>query len=287
MNVTSFGKYVALTGLVVLAFLFGNGDASNLAPTWGTTANASLLFTALVAIMWTYDGWADLAFAGGEVKDPGRTLPRALILGTALIVVIYLGINLAYLYLVPVHEMKTTTLIAATAAERIPLFGGRSGAVIAAVVMLSAFGSLNGSMLGGARIFFAMADRGLFFESVARVSPRFKSPSVSIWLCTALGVLYVLFNNFQQLAEKFILGIWPFYALAVVGVFVLRKTRPDLPRPYRTLGYPIVPLVFLVASIAIVVNALITSPRDTLFTFGVILLGVPVYVVRRALLARA
>jgi basic amino acid/polyamine antiporter, APA family len=149
--------------------------------------------------------------------------------------------------------------------------------VVSAIVLLSCLGALIGSMMTGPRIFFAMADRGLFFRSIARVSPRYQSPSVAIWLATALGVLYVLFNDFQQLADKFILGIWPFYALAVAAVFVLRRTRPDLPRPYRTWGYPVVPLLFLVASVAMVVNALWTDPVNTGITFGIILLGVPVY----------
>ena len=148
--------------------------------------------------------------------------------------------------------------------------------------MLSCFGSLTGSMMTGPRIFFAMADRGLFFQAIARVSPRYQSPSVAIWLATALGVLYVLFNDFQQLADKFILGIWPFYALAVAAVFVLRRTRPDLPRPYRTWGYPVVPILFLMASVAMVVNALWTDPVNTGITFAIILAGIPVYFVWRA-----
>jgi amino acid transporter len=132
-------------------------------------------------------------------------------------------------------------------------------------------------MMTGPRIFFAMADRGLFFQSIARVSPRYQSPSVAIWLATALGVVYVLLNDFQQLADKFILGIWPFYALAVAAVFILRRTRPDLPRPYRTWGYPIVPLLFLLASVGMIVNALWTDPINTGITFGIILVGLPVY----------
>ena len=191
--------------------------------------------------MWTYDGWADLSFMGGEVRNPGRTLPLALILGTSGILLIYLLLNLAYIYLVPLAEMARSPLIAATAAERIPLLGRYAGAAISAVVMVSCFGTLIGSMMTGPRIFFAMADRGLFFQSIARVSPRYQSPSVAIWLATALGVVYVLLNDFQQLADKFILGIWPFYALAVAAVFVLRRRRPDLLRPYRTWGYPVVP----------------------------------------------
>jgi amino acid transporter len=148
--------------------------------------------------------------------------------------------------------------------------------------MVSCLGALTGSMMTGPRIFFAMADRGLFFRAIARISPRFQSPSVAIGLATGLGVVFVLLNDFQQLADKFILGIWPFYALAVAAVFVLRRTRPDLPRPYRTWGYPVVPLLFLLASVGMVLNALWTDPVNTGITFGIILAGVPVYFLWRA-----
>jgi len=285
MNFITAAKYAALAALVGLAFFAGEGSAAHLVSGGGGTAGfqLSLFATALIPIMWTYDGWADLSFMGGEVKDPGRTLPLALIAGTALIVAVYVLLNAAYIYLVPIPEMAQSRLIAATAAERIPLLGPRGGGVIAAVVMLSCFGTLNGSMMTGPRIFFAMADRGLFFRGIARISPRFQSPSVAIWLATGLGVLYVLFNDFQQLADKFILGIWPFYALAVAAVFVLRKRRPELPRPYLTWGYPVVPILFLVASVAMVANALITDPINTGITFAIIVAGIPGYYGWRAL----
>ncbi|HEX2251481.1 MAG TPA: amino acid permease [Gemmatimonadales bacterium] len=277
MNLSTIAKYGALAALVLLAFTVGKGSTAHFSPAWSQGLDLSLMATALIAIMWTYDGWADLSFMGGEVKNPGRTLPLALITGTIGILVIYLLLNLAYLYLVPLNTMAQSPLIAATAAERIPLLGRFAGGVISGVVMLSCFSSLIGSMMTGPRIFFAMADRGLFFQSIARVSPRFHSPSVAIWLATALGVVYVLLNDFQQLADKFILGIWPFYALAVGAVFVLRRRRPDLPRPYRTWGYPVVPLLFLLASLAMVVNALWTDLLNTGITFGIILAGIPAY----------
>jgi len=277
MNLITIAKFGALAALALLAFTADGGGASHFTPAWRGGLDLSLVGTALIAIMWTYDGWADLSFMGGEVKDPGRTLPLALILGTAAIVLVYLLLNVAYIYLVPLPEMAGSRLIAATAADRIPMFAGAGGAVVSGIVMLSCFGALMGSMMTGPRIFFAMADRGLFFRGIARVSPRFQSPSVAIWLATTLGVLYVLFNDFQQLADKFILGIWPFYALAVAAVFVLRRTRPDMPRPYRTWGYPVVPILFLLASVAMVVNALWTDPINTGITFGIILTGIPVY----------
>jgi len=277
-SLITIAKFGAIALLGVLAFVAGQGSASHFEPFWAGTVSVSLLATALVPIMWTYDGWADLAFMSGEVRDPGRTLPRALIVGTVAIVAIYLLINAAYVYLLPLPDMARSKLVAATAAERIPLLGN-GGALVSALVMVSCFGALNASMMVGSRIFFAMADRGLFFRGVARVSPRFSTPSVAIWLATALGVVYVLLNDFQQLADKFILGIWPFYALAVAGVYVLRRTRPELPRPYRTVGYPVVPALFLLASVGMVVNALVTDPVNTGVTFAIIAAGIPVFFV--------
>jgi amino acid transporter len=282
MNLVTVAKFGAVALLGLLAFTAQGGSAAHFAPLWTGSVPVSLIATALVPIMWTYDGWADLAFMGGEVRDPGRNLPRALILGTGAIVAVYLLLNAAYVYLVPLPEMATSHLVAATAAERIPLLGGTGGALVSALVMVSCFGALNGSMMTGPRIFFAMADRGLFFPAIARVSPRFRSPSLAIGLATALGVVYVLLNDFQQLADKFILGIWPFYALAVAGVYVLRRARPDLARPYRTVGYPVTPAVFLLASVGMVVNALVTDPVNTGVTFAIIGAGLPVYAIWRA-----
>jgi basic amino acid/polyamine antiporter, APA family len=282
MNLITALKFGSLAGLALLAFAAGQGSWDHFSPAMSGGLQLSLLATALISIMWTYDGWADLSFMGGEVKDPGRTLPLALILGTSAIVVVYLLLNLAYIYLVPLVEMGRAPLIAATAAERITVFGTAGAAVISGVVMVSCLGALTGSMMTGPRIFFAMADRGLFFRAIARVSPRFQSPSTAIWLATALGVVYVLLNDFQQLADKFILGIWPFYALAVAAVFVLRRTRPELERPYRTWGYPVVPALFLLASVGMVVNALVTDPVNTGITLGIIVAGVPAYYAWRA-----
>lgn len=277
MTFATATKYVAVMALGALAFTASPGGASHFTPAWGSGLHLSLLATALISVMWTYDGWADLSFMGGEVKNPQRTLPLALILGTLCVMLVYLVVNVGFMYLLPLPQIAGAKLIAATAAEHIPLFGGFGAAIIAAVVMVSTFSGLNGSMMTGPRIFFAMADRGLFFRGVARVSPRFQSPSVAIWLATALGVIYVLRNDFAQLADKFILGIWPFYALAVAGVYVLRRKRPDLERPYRVIGYPFVPALFLLASLGIIVNALLTDPVNTGITFGIIAAGAPIY----------
>lgn len=281
MTIATVAKYAAVMALGALALTASTGSASHFLPAWSSGLHLSALASALIPVMWTYDGWADLSFMGGEVKNPQRTLPLALIIGTACVMLVYLVINIGFIYLLPLPEMAQSKLIAASAASRIPIFGTSGAAIVAAVVVVATFSGLNGSMMTGPRIFFAMADRGLFFRSVARVSPRFGSPSAAIWLATLLGVVYVLQNDFAQLADKFILGIWPFYALAVAGVFTLRRTRPDLERPYRAVGYPVIPALFLLASIGMVANALLTDPFNTGLTLGIILIGAPVFALWR------
>ena len=281
-NTTTAAKVLALVGLALIAFLFGDfaagalgsGDFSFDPVSWGGFG------VALIAVMWTYDGWADLTFLAGEVKDPGRVLPRALLGGTAIIMVVYLLVNVAYLWVLPLADMAASSLVAADTAARI--FGRAGAAAVGALVMLSAFGALTGSMMTGPRIFWAMADDDLFFRPIAKVHPRYGTPHVAILLAAALGIGYVLVRTFEQLADAFILGIWPFYALAVGAVFILRRRRPEVERPYRTIGYPVVPAIFLVASIGMLANAVVEQPVSTLIGFGIILAGVPVYYIWRA-----
>jgi amino acid transporter len=280
LSLTTYAKYAAVLALAFLAVTAVGASSAHFVPMWSAVPSLSLIATALIPVMWTYDGWADLAFIGGEISNPQRTLPRALIAGCLSVALVYLLINLAFIYVLPLPQMAGSKLIATTVATRIPLLAGVGTGLIAGLVMLATFSGLNGSMMVGARVFFAMGDRGLLFRAVARISPRFDSPSVAIAICTALGVVYVLLNDFAQLADKFILGIWPFYALTVAAVFVLRRRRPELPRPYRVWGYPFVPAVFLVASAGMVVNALVTDPVNTGVTLLVIAVGFPVYWLR-------
>lgn len=280
LSATTALKYAVLVALGLLAFTATSGSVSHFSPAWPAGVPLSLLATALIPVLWTYDGWADPASMAGEISDPQRNLPLALIVGALSVMMVYLVVNVGFLYALAPAQMAGSKLIATSVAEHVPLLRGAGAAVVAAAVVVSAFSGLNASMMTGSRIFFAMADRDLFFRVAARVSPRFDSPSVAIWLATALGVAYVLENDFAQLADKFILGIWPFYALMVGGVFVLRRRRPDLPRPYRTWGYPLVPVVFLLASALMVFNALLTDPRNTGITLLIILIGVPVYYLR-------
>jgi len=274
LNLTTSAKYGALALLVILAFVAGQGDFGHFTQAAGAPT-AGLFGLSLVSVLWAYDGWGDLSFVGGEVRDPERNLPRALILGTTAVIAIYLLVNAAYLYLIPIGQMARSPLVAADAAQ---LIIGRAGVgLVAIVVMVATFSTLLGSILTSPRIFFAMADDGMLFKAVARVHPRFKTPSVSIVVTAVLGVVWVLFLNYEQLADQFVVAIFPFYALAAAAVFVLRRRQPDRPRPVRVWGYPVVPLLFVVATFIILGNALREHPGGTGLAFGGILLGVPVY----------
>jgi APA family basic amino acid/polyamine antiporter len=280
-NLSTVFKVGALALLVILGFTLGGAGTGGWSALFAQRAAVGLspFLLAMVSILWAYDGWADLAFVGGEVRDPQRTLPRALFIGTAAVVVLYLAANLVYVYLIPIGQMKHAELVAADAAS---LLVGTFGIVaVSAAVAVSTFGTLNGSMMTAPRIFFAMAEDGLFPRAIAKVDPRTGAPTGAILLAAVLGVIFVLIRTFTQLADQFVIGIWPFYAMAVAAVFILRRTRPELERPYRTWGYPVVPLLFLGASLFLLGNYLVSEPGSFALDVGVILTGVPVYVAWR------
>jgi amino acid transporter len=263
--------------LVLVSLVLGGGAGASTTNFASTTSSvdAGMFGLALISVLWAYDGFADVSFAAGEVRDPQRTLPRAIIAGTLAIVGIYLAANAAYLYMNPVARMAASPLIAADTMQA--LFGQAGVALVSIAVTISTFGALIAIMLSAPRIFFAMADDGVFFRAVARVHPRYGTPHVAIGLSAALGVFFVLTRTFEQLADTFVLTIWPFYGLAIAGLYRLRRTKPDLPRPYKVPGYPLVPGVFVAAVAYLVANALLSDPVWTTVTFAIVLTGIPVY----------
>jgi basic amino acid/polyamine antiporter, APA family len=278
-NVTTIAKYGGLVFIVLLALALGlpRTGGSHFTPAAPAGSFSVAPFgLALISVLWAFDGWADLSFVGGEVKDPRRNLPRALIVGTLAVIALYLLANVGYLAVMSVDEIRRSPLVAADVAER--LIGGAGVTFVAVTVMLSTFGTLNGTLLTSPRIFFALADDGLFFQKVAAVHPRFKTPYVSIVMTALLGVAFVLLRTFEQLADAFVTAIVPFYALGVASIFVLRK-RADYDPPFRVPLYPIVPILFVVSTIALLVNAIIDpgSRWPTLAVLGVIVIGVPIY----------
>jgi basic amino acid/polyamine antiporter, APA family len=277
VGMSTLAKFGALAFLVLASFLLGGGRGASVShfTAEGAGVDAGLFGLALISVLWAYDGFADLSFASGEVSNPQRNLPRAIIFGTLGILVIYLSANAAYLYVIPIEQIARSPLIAADAMS--VLFGRIGVVIVSVVVMISAFGSLNGSMLASPRVFFAMADDGLFFRTVAKVHPEYRTPYVAILLAAALGVTFVILRTFEQLADTFVLSIWPFYAFGVAAIYRLRARRPDLPRPYKAIGYPVVPAIFIAGVMYLVINALIADPVWTGVTFGIVLAGVPVY----------
>ena len=221
----------------------------------------------------------------GEVRDPGRVLPRALVAGMATVIAVYLGANAAYLYALPFEALRESPLVASDAMVRV--VGAAGAGLVAAMVMVSTFGTLVALTLSNPRIFYAMADAGLLFAPLARVHPRHRTPHVAVAAVGAGALVGVWSTSFERLAAAFVLGVWPFLALAAAGVIVLRRTRPDLVRPYRTPGYPVVPLVFVAGTVWVVGSALVAQPATTLAGIALSLAGVPVYWLWRRAAGRA
>lgn len=276
-GISTITKFGALAVLVIASFAMGGGAGGSFThfAATGAPVDPGVFGLALISVMWAYDGFADLTFASGEASDPQRTLPRAIIIGTLLIIGIYVTANAAYLYMIPIDAMAKSRLISADTMGA--LFGRAGVSIVSVVVMISTFGSLMGSQLASPRIFFAMADDGLLWTPIAKVHPTLKTPHVAITLATVLGVAMVMTQTFEQLTDTFVLAMWPFYALSAGAIYTLRKKRPDMERPYKVVGYPVVPAIFIAAAIYLIVNALITDPKWTSITFAVVLLGLPIY----------
>ena len=272
---------MAALGLIALsAFALGGAHGANLSHLAASSASTSAVTfgsigLALVSVLYAYDGFGDVSFAGGEVSNPARNLPRAIVLGTVAIIVIYVVTNVAYLYVLPIDDIAHSPLVAADLMETV---FGRAGVVaVSLVVMISTFSAVNGVTLSAPRIFFAMAEDRLFFSALGRVHPRFHTPYVAIVVSALLGMALVMSRSFEALSSTLVLAVWPFYALTVAALFRLRRQRPDAARPYRVSGYPFVPAIFIATVVWFIVNALITAPITTATTFALILLGVPVY----------
>ena len=273
---SSLAKYGGLAILVLASVILTPAHAPDLAAASPVSAIDPKLFgLALISALYAYDGFADVAFSAGEINEPGRTLPKAIVGGTLAIIAIYLAANGAYLYVNGIDRMSHSTLVAADTMQT--LVGTIGTAFISVIVMLSTLGTLTGIMLTAPRIFYAMADDGLFFKPLARVHPRYHTPYVAIALAAALGVVFVLTRSFEQLSDTFVLSIWPFYGIAVAGLYRLRRTRPSLPRPYRVPAYPVLPAFFIAGVVYLVGNAMVADPLWTSVTFGIVLAGIPVY----------
>ena len=278
---------VAGIGIVVvgIALFSTEADWAHLAPTSsGGSGGVPAFGLAMLAALWAYDGWSNMPMAAGEVKDPGRNVPRALIGGMIAVMAIYCVTNLSYFYALPWTEILTSNSTAhrdalpvATKAAQ-TAFGESGGKLMSIAFVLSALGALNGSTLTGARVPFAMARDGLFAGRAGFLHPRTRVPVVAVLMQAGWACVLAASGTYDQLTDYVVFASWIFYGLATSAVFVLRFREPDLPRPYKTLGYPVVPLLFVLVAAWLVVNTLINRPVESVAGLVLIALGLPVYV---------
>jgi basic amino acid/polyamine antiporter, APA family len=266
---------VGLIGFVILAGVFfgPHGGPVVSAPQAHLTLNGFI--AALVAALWAYDGWNNVSMVSSEIKNPRRYLPLALIGGTLAVAGIYLAANFAYFHVLSGAEVAGSNRVAAVMMQR--LFGGWGANAVSIAAMISIFAALNGSILTGSRVPYAMARDGLFFRSMAAVNPRFHSPGVAILGLSAWGAILVLSGKYEDLADFVVFGSWILYAMTTAAVIVLRKKKPEMPRPYHTWGYPVVPLVFVAVALLIEVVTVINQPWQSGLGIVLILIGVPFY----------
>jgi APA family basic amino acid/polyamine antiporter len=267
-------KVLLIAFIIVAGLAFGKAHAPEIetAPHALTVAG---FFAALVAALWAYDGWNNVSMVASEIRRPQRSLPLALIGGTLAVIAIYLAANAAYFHVLTAQQVGASQRVAADMMRRV--VGGWGAQAVAVAAMISIFAALNGSILTGSRVPYAMARDHRFFRSVSHVSAAYHTPGVSIMALSAWSALLVLSGRYEQLFTYVIFASWILYGMTTAAVIVLRYKRPDLPRPYKTLAYPVLPVLFVLAAISLVLSTLFDSPRESLLGLGFIFAGLPFY----------
>lgn len=286
-RVQSFMTFFKIFLILFIAIgIFGfstTGSMSHLQETSGQAFNISAFGAAMLAALWAFDGWNNMPMVAGEIKNPSRNIPLALGLGVGTILVIYLLANFAYFYALPFSEALTANskfnpqaLPIATKASY--TFLGPAGySILAFAFMFSAVGAMNGSILSSSRVPFAMARDGLFFQAVGLLHPKTKTPIVSLIVQAILSIVLALSGTFDQLTDYVVFASWIFYALCTGSLFIFRRKHPHAERPYKALGYPVLPAIFIIMTCLLLINTLITSPRESLTGLAIIAAGVPAF----------
>jgi len=289
--ITNFFTALKIVGILIIIFLglsISGGSIGNVAPLLekpGFQYESSLglfgaMFAAMLAAFWAYDGWNNIGYLGGEIKKPKRNIPLALFGGVIIVIVLYLAINFAFVYVMPVDEIinVANTPHTIVAIEVMRKFLGQSGAfLISLLIMVSTFGTTNGTILASSRIYFAMSRDSLFFSSAGKHHPKFRTPHISLLIQGCWASVLVLSGSFDQLTDMLIFASFIFYGMGAFGVFVLRRKMKDIERPYKAFGYPVLPAIFVLFCIALVVVTIIQNPRDAGIGLGLVLIGIPFY----------
>jgi APA family basic amino acid/polyamine antiporter len=274
-NVLAALKVSALVMFIALGFSIGSGSSANLAASSGPVVGSAWLL-ALIPVMFTYSGWNAASYIAEEIRDPGRNVPRAFALGTAAVIVVYLGINILYLYVLPVGELAGVKgSVLDVIADR--LLGARAGDIMGVVSIISLAASISAMTFAGPRVYYAMARDGLFFDAAAKVHPTYRTPAAAIIAQSLWASLLVLSGSADALTNYTGFAIVLFAGVAVLSLFVLRQREPGAPRPFRAIGYPVAPAIFVIACLLIVVNAVYSRPQPTLAGLAVMGAGIPLY----------
>ena len=275
-NVLTTLKIVSLVVFIGFGLTAGTGSPSNLTQSVGPVTMTGLLF-AFIPVMFTYSGWNAASYMAEEIRDPGRNVPRALLMGTVAVIAVYLLMNVLYLFVIPIGELATLGGKSVLDVVGDRLLGPRAGDIMAIVAILSLAAGINAWTFAGPRVYFAMARDNAFFKSAARVHPKYKTPAASIIAQAVLAIVLILTGSLDAIANYVGFAITLFAGTAVAAVFVLRRREPNAPRPFKALGYPWTPAIFVLVSLAIVVNAFFSDPRVSLTGSVIILAGIPLY----------
>ena len=270
-NVLTLVKALALAALIGFGLTAPSRALD--APTGAISAGS--FGVAMIAALWTYDGWYGVTFSAGELRTPGRSLPRGMIGGILAVIVLYVLVNVVYLRALPLPELAATTRVGEAAMAA--LFGPGAARWLAAAIMVSAFGCLASTILYSSRVYVPMAADGLFFRPLATIHPRWRTPVPSLWAQSLWSVVLVLSGTYEQLYTCVTFTVVLFQVATGAAIFVLRRTRPETPRPYRAFGYPLVPGIFVAASFVLAANTLLERHRESLFGLLLIGLGWPAY----------
>ncbi len=277
-NIITFLKIGALLAIIFLGFFLSGGETANFQPLLPDRSFSSIvpLFgLALVATLWSYDGWIEITFIGGEVKDPGRNIPLSLLISTLTLIAIYILVNIVFIFLLSLPGIAQSQLVASEAISTVLGSAGTTLAVL--IILVSTLGGVHVNILACPRIYYAMARENLFFRSLAEIHPKHGTPALALVVQGIWSAVLVFSGTFDQLITYVVFAAWIFYAMSCAGVIILRRKQPDLERPYRTWGYPFVPVTFVLFAGFLVLNTIVSDPRDALIGAGLILTGLPAY----------
>jgi APA family basic amino acid/polyamine antiporter len=281
-NLSTWTKFTAMSAFVVLGFAIGKGNWSNfhshgasLTLGLGPMQWISALGVGLIAVYWAYDGWVYITWVAGEVKNPRRNVPLAMVLGVLAVGVIYIAMNLTYMYALPLSEIAQHHTIAHAAAAA--LFSPRAAVWLSLMIAISCFSAAATCTLSGARVYLAMAQDGVFFKRMAVIHPKWRTPAFSLIGQGIWAAALTLSGRYDQLYTYVIFGMVLSYTLTVVGMFLLRWKRPELPRPYRCTGYPWLPAIYILTGAAWILNTIVKRPLEAFWSIAIVLIGVPGY----------